>query len=241
MTNTTRRTAACLLALALLGLVAAVVSPSRSSTEVVTVDDSTTAVATTQATVPATTSTTEVPETTTTAVTTTTVAPATTVVETTTAVPEPPPTVAAETLQPQEDAGVTPVAGDPARAARTETGKCLADEATCNPPTTPARAEWAYCEQWHELAAEVGWPESQGRVLSYVIHRESSCNPGAYNRQTCGKGNHAMGLMQLCGWLSPGEAYNPEANLRKGLELWQSSGWCPWVLRGDPVTGRACG
>lgn len=124
-------------------------------------------------------------------------------------------------------------------AVRVET-KCIADEATCNPPLPPPRAEWQWCEEWHDLAAQVGWPESQGRVLSYVLHRESGCDPHAYNSQSCGRGNHAMGLMQLCGWLPASQAYNPEANLTKGLELWQSSGWCPWVLRGDPVTGHAC-
>ena len=74
-----------------------------------------------------------------------------------------------------------------------------------------------------------------------MLHRESGCDPHAYNPSTCGKGAHAMGLMQLCGWLSASQAYDPATNLAKGLELWRSSGWCPWVLRGDPVTGRACG
>jgi hypothetical protein len=77
-------------------------------------------------------------------------------------------------------------------------------------------------------------------TLDYIMNRESGCNPHAYNGQSCGKGAHAMGLTQLCGWLPASQAYDPAANLAKALELRRSSGWCPWVLRGDRVTGNAC-
>lgn len=120
-------------------------------------------------------------------------------------------------------------------AVREVTGQCVTDEAKCNPPTTPpapARQPWAYCEQWHDLAAEVGWPESAGPVLSYVLHRESNCDPNAHNP------SGATGLMQLLGWSCEGGCTNPRGNLKKGLELWQSSGWRPWCLNGDKVTGH---
>lgn len=126
-----------------------------------------------------------------------------------------------------------------APAVHVETRCMAADPAVCDPPTTVPRETWAYCEEWHDLAAAVGWPESQGPTLAYVMHRESRCNPGAYNPTSCGRGNHAIGLLQLCGW-GGAELYDPGRNLAKGLELWQRSGWCPWVLRGDPVTGHAC-
>jgi hypothetical protein len=112
---------------------------------------------------------------------------------------------------------------------------CVTDDASCHPTDTPPRAVWRYCEQWHDLAAEVGWPEGQGPTLSYVMHRESSCDPNAYNR------SGATGLMQLLGWHCDGGCRDPRGNLAEALVLWQSSGWCPWVLRGDPVTGHACG
>jgi hypothetical protein len=133
------------------------------------------------------------------------------------------------------DDGIT-VAEPPALPVRVVTGVCTTDEAYCHPPTTPPRTPWRWCEQWHDMAAEVGWPEDQGPVLSYVMHRESNCQPGAYNR------SGATGLLQLLGWsCPPGGCRDPWSNLAKGLELWQGQGWCPWVLRGDPVTGRACG
>jgi hypothetical protein len=114
----------------------------------------------------------------------------------------------------------------------------MTDEAICHPPSTEgieATPDWAACPQWYQLARQVGWPQSQMRTVMYVMHRESGCNPDAYNR------SGATGLMQLLGWRCDGGCRNPQGNLAKALELWQSSGWCPWVLRGDPVTGRACG
>lgn len=106
----------------------------------------------------------------------------------------------------------------------------------CTQPPPPPPPPWRWCEEWHEMASMVGWPESQGATLSYVMHRESGCQPGAYNP------SGATGLLQLLGWsCPPNGCRDPWSNLSKGLDLWQSSGWCPWVLRGDPVTGRACG
>jgi len=109
---------------------------------------------------------------------------------------------------------------------------CTTDPDYCNPPITAPRSPWRYCEQWHELAAEVGWPESDGPVLSYVMHRESRCSPSAHNP------SGATGLMQIIGGCAPyGSCYDPEANLRRALVMRQSRGWQPWCLRGDPVTG----
>jgi hypothetical protein len=99
--------------------------------------------------------------------------------------------------------------------------------------STPA---WSRCPEWFDTALAVGWPPDQMQVVDYVIHRESRCNPHARNSQSCGGGNHALGLMQLCGW-GGAELYDPVNNLTKGLELWQRSGWHPWCLRGDPMTG----
>lgn len=233
MTNTTRRAVACLVGLALLGLLVAIVLPKQSSTEVVTGDDTTQT--TPGTTAPATTA---VPETTTAASTTTTVAPATTVVETTvpptTVAPEPPtsepapPTMAAAAVEPQ--AAPIPEAVQPEQpqgAVRVETGKCVSDEATCHPPSSEARAEWATCEEWHDLAAAVGWPESDGHTLSFVISRESGCNPNAHNP------SGATGLMQIIGGCAPyGSCYDPEANLRRGLDMRRERGWQPWQVCG---------
>jgi len=117
---------------------------------------------------------------------------------------------------------------------------CVTDTAYCNPPPTEPRAVWAHCEQWHDLAAQVGWPEEQGYVLQHVLYRESRCNPGAYNPTPCAHHDHAIGLMQLCGW-GGSELYDPGTNLARGLWLFERfGGWCPWAIPGDPVTGRHC-
>ena len=104
-----------------------------------------------------------------------------------------------------------------------------------DPGPLVAYAEGEPCGQWWHLAQDVGWPAEQMSTVAYVMHRESRCNPDAYNSQSCGGGNHAIGLMQLCGW-GGRELFDPETNLRKALELWQRSGWRPWCLPRDPVT-----
>lgn len=101
------------------------------------------------------------------------------------------------------------------------------------PPVVSDVPEWAQCPQWYDLALDVGWPVEQMRTVMYVMHRESRCDPNAYNR------SGATGLMQLLGWsCPPNGCRDPASNLTKALELWRSSGWRPWCLRGDPVTGN---
>jgi hypothetical protein len=127
----------------------------------------------------------------------------------------------------------------PAMAARTVHGCDAAAEVLCtqNPPPRPV---WAYCEQWHDMAEAVGWPESQGGVLSYVLYRESKCQPGATGSLVCSNGRcgRALGLTQLLGWsCPPNGCYDPWSNLSRAYQLWREQGWHPWCLRGDPVTG----
>jgi hypothetical protein len=124
-------------------------------------------------------------------------------------------------------------------AVRTVHGACMSDEASCYSATTqefvvPA---WAQCPQWWGLALEVGWPAEQMATLDYIMHRESRCDPGAVGPYWRGK--HALGLTQLLGWACPPDGcLDPRSNLTKALDLWRLSGWHPWCLAGDPVTGR---
>jgi hypothetical protein len=171
-----------------------------------------------------------------------------------TTVPPAPDTTVATAPSENEEAAEIPAAAAPVPAAvtpdqtqpavRTETGVCISDPAYCNPPPEPERwaiPGWARCPQWWPTAQDVGWSEGDMQVLDYIMNRESGCDPHARNPSPCAKGNHAMGLTQLCGWLPAYLAYDPAANLSKALELRRTQGWCPWVLRGDRVTGRACG
>jgi hypothetical protein len=185
---------------------------------------------------PVTTSTTEAP--TTAPTTSTTVTPVTE--PTTTIAPDPtttepqpqtPPSTAAPQVAAQEVPQAAPVAvADPGVRATRSGPTCTTDPEYCNPPTTPdppARTPWASCEQWHDLAAAVGWPESDGHTLSFVLQRESGCNPNAHNP------SGATGLMQIIGGCAPyGSCYDPEANLRRGLDMRRERGWQPWQVCG---------
>lgn len=105
-----------------------------------------------------------------------------------------------------------------------------------DPPTLPAVPDWARCPEWWDTARAVGWPEGQLPTVDYVVHRESRCNPSATGILVgCCR---ALGLMQLLGWqCPPNGCYDPTSNLSKALELWHRSGWRPWCLAGDRVTG----
>lgn len=96
------------------------------------------------------------------------------------------------------------------------------------------------CQQWLDLALDVGWPLEELDEVAYVMNRESKCNPNATGVLVCNPRGcaRALGLLQLLGWsCPPGGCYDPRSNLAKAVELWRSSGWRSWCLRGDPVTG----
>lgn len=109
------------------------------------------------------------------------------------------------------------------------------------------------CPGWMDLARQVGWPEDQLEKLSFVIWRESRCQPDALNGKDPNGGS--TGLTQInhywCkpnrwtpnGWLQDRGAlsacpdlFDPEVNLRSALLVWFYSverhgyGWGPWSL-----------
>jgi len=107
-----------------------------------------------------------------------------------------------------------------------------------------SRPDWR-CDEWMELAREVGWPEEELSRLSYTIYRESRCDPTQHNPDDPMGGSN--GLMQInqfwCkstkywpdGWLqshgvldSCDELYEPRVVLSAGLAIWGNSGWQPW-------------
>lgn len=151
-------------------------------------------------------------------------------------------------------AGPTSVADAPAPTSTvpttTSTTSTTTTTSTTIPPTTTTSTtvpagDWR-CGEWLPLALEVGWPVEQLPMLDRVLHRESTCRPDAYNGKDPGTGSY--GLMQVngaawCdgskfypdGWLqSQGivvtcdDLFEPYANLRAGLAIWQRSGWRPW-------------
>jgi len=120
--------------------------------------------------------------------------------------------------------------------------------------TALSRAKYGKCGEYHDLAIQAGWPESQWSTLSYVMYRESRCNTLAHNKFDANGGSR--GLIQIngywCkksrysanGWLQDksilntcDDLYQPLTNLRAGWAMWQYSqehnrcGWRPWSTR----------
>ena len=133
---------------------------------------------------------------------------------------------------------------------------------TTNPPidfsqvnwTELARLIYGRCGEYHDLAIQAGWPESQWSTLSYVMYRESRCNTLSFNKSDPNSGSR--GLIQIngfwCrksrysakGWLQDksilntcDDLFDPLTNLRAGWAMWQYSqqrnrcGWQPWATR----------
>jgi hypothetical protein len=106
------------------------------------------------------------------------------------------------------------------------------------------------CAEWYPLAMEVGWPEAEWPTLSYVMHRESRCDPSVTSR------HDDRGLLQIhppswcqpnryneIGWLQAQgvineceELYDPRQNLLAGYMIYlygvekHGYGWGPWSL-----------
>ena len=93
------------------------------------------------------------------------------------------------------------------------------------------------CGEWHDLAMEVGWQESEWETLSTVLYTESRCTVDAWN-------GHDAGLSQInqihTAWLNemglshPEDMFDPRNNLWFAYKLYSSReekglcGWKPW-------------
>lgn len=113
---------------------------------------------------------------------------------------------------------------------------------------TILREGWE-CPEWLDLARTAGWPEEELRKLSYVIYRESRCDPNAFNGDDPIGGS--LGLIQInrywctsnmywpdgylqvrdSGVTTCDDLYDPYVNLRSGYHIWVTEGgWSPWGL-----------
>jgi hypothetical protein len=99
------------------------------------------------------------------------------------------------------------------------------------PPTTAPIARTGSCQGWGDLLAAY-FPANQVDKACSVMLCESGGNPNAENASSS-----ASGLFQFLDstWTSttgqppPASAYIPEAQIAAAGQLWQSSGWSPWV------------
>jgi len=117
------------------------------------------------------------------------------------------------------------------------------------PPTSSIIKEGWECPEWMDVALSAGWPEDQLRKLSYVIYRESRCDPNAFNGADPIGGS--LGLIQInrywctsniywpdgylqvrdSGVTTCDDLFDPYVNLRSGYHIWVTEGgWGPWGL-----------
>ena len=110
--------------------------------------------------------------------------------------------------------------------------------AALNP--TPAAARLDPCTRYVNLARQVGWPKSERDNLARIMWRESHCTPTSHNALDPHGGS--FGLLQIngsnVGWATRNgwitgtqDLFNPDKNLRVGLNLWLRYGWKPWGTR----------
>ncbi len=100
-------------------------------------------------------------------------------------------------------------------------------------PTLPGSSASAggRCVGWEGLLSRYspGWSVER---MSRIMHRESRCLPGAYNK------SGASGLLQVmrshCGWLAgavgPCDLFDATYNVRAAAALWRKQGYQAWAL-----------
>lgn len=110
-------------------------------------------------------------------------------------------------------------------------------------PTSPEKR----CPQYEDAAYQAGFAKNQIYIVSYLMWRESRCNPAVYNEKDSNGGSR--GLLQVNGvWTkqlvdagiikSVDDLYQPDVNLRAGFYLFSQSlkysrynyGWKPWSI-----------
>lgn len=101
------------------------------------------------------------------------------------------------------------------------------------------RETWGKCGEWHDLALQVGWQESEWKTLSRILFRESRCTPDAWNGFDAGLTQinqiHTEWLSQM-GFTHPDDMFDPAKNLLFAYRLWSGReangqcGWSPWSL-----------
>lgn len=117
-------------------------------------------------------------------------------------------------------------------------------------PTSPES-----CPQWHQLALEVGWDVEELERLSYVMWRESRCDPTQTNWSDPTRYG-SKGLTQINGfWCLPNrytssgylqdvgelshceDLHDPKVSLSASLAIWNYAldrhgcGWGPWSTK----------
>jgi hypothetical protein len=126
---------------------------------------------------------------------------------------------------------------------------------TTTVPVAPHRGADQMCPEWHQTALQVGWAPEDLSKLSYVLWRESRCDPAAHNTKDPTP-DGSRGLSQINGYWCRINRHNPEGflqahgvldtcsdlhdpvvNLTAALTIWRygrdlgRSGWGPWAVK----------
>lgn len=126
---------------------------------------------------------------------------------------------------------------------------------TTTVPVAPHRGADQMCPEWHQTALQVGWAPEDLSKLSYVLWRESRCDPMAHNTKDPTP-DGSRGLSQINGYWCRANRYNPggflqsrgvlntcsdlhdpAVNLMAALAIWQygrdlgRTGWGPWAVK----------
>lgn len=94
------------------------------------------------------------------------------------------------------------------------------------------------CPTYEKLALAVGWPRKELPRLTYVMARESSCFPRAWNKSDPFTGSYCLtqnngswrAAFKRAGLIrnSMTELFNPTKCLTAAYWIFQRSGWQPW-------------
>ena len=125
------------------------------------------------------------------------------------------------------------------------------EPASPTPPTTVVTTPITQpdaCQTVFDMARHVGWPEHALTQLVAIAHRESRCNPDAFNPTDPNGGSagvmqinyfwckpssyYANGYLQAYGLLRTcDDLFDLEDNLRSALAIYRySNGWRAWSL-----------
>lgn len=110
------------------------------------------------------------------------------------------------------------------------------------PTTTTTTLPDTPCAEFYPAALAAGWPADMWPMVAKVMHRESTCNPDAYNAEDPNGGSHS--LMQVNGvwldWFLPdngiawtvADLYDPVTNLKAAYAIYtrQNNTFAAWGL-----------
>ena len=114
-------------------------------------------------------------------------------------------------------------------------------------PSRTFKSQTKRCPQFEQMAFDAGFPKNEISIVSYLMWRESRCNPTVTNSKDPKGGSR--GLLQINGFWTKlliedgvikreSDLFDPKKNLEAGFYVWTwalmkakyNYGWAPWSL-----------